>query len=141
MEYQVKIHPALDTDMESVIRIFQEVFEEIYQSAAPDFAEVTAGEKIFAAELDGKIVGFLSLWEPDNFIHFLFVDRSARGQHVGTRLIQYTADHFGYPLSLKCLTRNEKALQYYESSGWKEKATGTSEDGEYVLLGLNNPNI
>ena len=38
-----------------------------------DFHRDTKGEKIWVAELKGHVVGFVSVWEAENFIHHLFV--------------------------------------------------------------------
>ncbi len=37
-----------------------------------DFDRDTEGEKIWVATNGSKPVGFISVWEPDNFIHHLY---------------------------------------------------------------------
>jgi len=40
------------------------------QAIGPDdFEKDTEGERIWVAELEEKVVGFISVWEPENFIH------------------------------------------------------------------------
>lgn len=47
-----------------------------------DFDENTLEEKIFLAEENNKILGFILLYVPDRFIHLLFVHPEATGQGV-----------------------------------------------------------
>ncbi|WP_052298132.1 GNAT family N-acetyltransferase [Methylophaga thiooxydans] len=38
-----------------------------------DFQKDTDGERVWVATLDDRVVGFISIWEQDNFIHHLYV--------------------------------------------------------------------
>ena len=57
--------------LESGRLIFNWLSPELLQ--AEDFDKDTEGEKIWVYESENKIVGFISVCEPDNFIHHLFV--------------------------------------------------------------------
>ena len=135
----MQIKPTSSPYPEELHHIFIQTYEELHHAPAPDFETVTEGEKIFAAYIENQIVGFVTFWEPDQFIHILFVDPKFRSRHVGTQLIQTLSSHYGYPLSLKCLSSNTNALQFYLHTGWKSKETGTSDDGEYYLMQLDMP--
>ena len=99
-----------------------------------DFDRDTAGEKIWLAELDGRVIGFVSVWLPDNFIHHLFVLPEFSGQKVGSALLAVCLGAIGRPAQLKCLSANLEALQFYLAKGWKTISKGFSADGEYHLM-------
>lgn len=85
-----------------------------------DFDRDTEDELIFVAESQQTIIGFISLYVPDNFIHCLFVDSSFKGQGAGHLLLEKANQHLQRPLKLKCLSRNKAALAFYEKEGWKK---------------------
>ncbi|AJX14006.1 acetyltransferase family protein [Burkholderia ubonensis MSMB22] len=76
-----------------------------------DFDVQTKGERLRIAEDDsGRCAGFVSVWEPDHFIHHLYVDRSHHRRGVGRALLRALP---GWPATryrLKCLRANEAAL-------------------------------
>lgn len=85
-----------------------------------DFDRDTEDELIFVAESQQKIIGFNSLYVPDNFIHCLFVDSSFKGQGTGHLLLEKAKQQLTRPLKLKCLSRNTPALAFYEKEGWEK---------------------
>ena len=102
-----------------------------------DFERATEGERIFVAELDGVLAGFCSVWEPDSFVHNLFVAKSCRRAGVGGALLEKAAQEFPLPLTLKCVAENRSALKYYLSHGWKIQQEGYSQDGPYYLMAFD----
>jgi len=99
-----------------------------------DFDEQTKDEFILVAERDGIAVGFLSLWQPDEFIHHLFVDPAWMRCGVGSVLLHALP---GWPTTryrLKCLSRNVSALAFYSHHGFIEIGSGVGEDGDYRLM-------
>ncbi len=52
-----------------------------------DFDRDTEGEIIWVAHQATNPVGFISAWEPENFIHNLFVHPKVAGQGVGSALL------------------------------------------------------
>ena len=90
------------------------------------------GEATFLAKIDEKIVAFISIWVPDNFIHHLFVKPKHHGAGLGSALIRYVEDRFGRPLHLKCGQSNIKAIAFYESQGWVAGSVEIGPDGAYV---------
>ena len=85
-----------------------------------DFDRDTEDEFIFVAESQQTIIGFISLYVPDNFIHCLFVDSSFKGQGAGHLLLEKAKQQLQRPLKLKCLSRNKPALAFYEKEGWEK---------------------
>ncbi|WP_322065845.1 GNAT family N-acetyltransferase [Burkholderia ubonensis] len=100
-----------------------------------DFDVQTKGERLLVAEDDGRrLAGFVSVWEPDHFIHHLYVDRSLHRRGIGRALLRALP---GWPATryrLKCLRANAPALAFYRASCFTEIGVGAAEDGEYLLL-------
>lgn len=100
-----------------------------------DFDAMTRDEKLLVAETSGSdIAGFISVWEPDHFIHHLHVAANQQGRGIGQALLNALPGRPSQPYRLKCLRRNEGALAFYLRQGFVKIGTGVAEDGEYVLL-------
>lgn len=99
-----------------------------------EFRAETEGECIFVGEIDSIIAGFVSLYEPDCFVHHLYVDPAWQGRGVGTALLEHAMAMAGGRVSLKCQTRNLTALAFYRRRGWAEGEAGESEFGAWVRL-------
>lgn len=100
-----------------------------------DFDAATAGEIILVALLDGRAAGFASIWEPESFLHNLFVHPAFQSRGVGTALLDACAPHFRATATLKCLKLNRDALQFYRARGWTIRGDGAHDGGAYLLLG------
>lgn len=85
-----------------------------------DYAESTAGEEIWVAEIDGIVVGFVSMWVQDDFIHNLFVHPDWHGMGIGTALLKKAESRLKYPMELKVKLENLKACKFYQKHGWIE---------------------
>lgn len=85
-----------------------------------DFDRDTVEELVFVAESQQKLIGFISLYVPDHFIHCLFVDRKFKGQGTGHLLLEEAKQHVSLPMRLKCLSKNTPALTFYEKEGWEK---------------------
>lgn len=105
--------------------------------AAADFHRDSAGERQFVVEMENEVVGFISVWEPDAFIHLLFVHPRYQGCGVGTRLLEGLIQHVSPPWRLKCVCANRGAREFYEKRGWRWLEQGLSEGGAYHLLEFN----
>ncbi len=100
-----------------------------------DFAKDTDGETIWVIEGSGKIVGFCSVWTFDNFIHHFYIDKLFQRQGYGKALLESCLRALKTPVSLKCSIRNQRALEFYVSQGWRLKETGIDPIyGEYQKL-------
>ncbi|HFQ5347171.1 TPA: GNAT family N-acetyltransferase [Vibrio vulnificus] len=67
-----------------------------------DFAKDTDGEEIWVAVEQGIIVGFISIWKPENFIHHLFVCPNSLKRGIGFKLLSHVKE-LSNSLSLKVL--------------------------------------
>lgn len=100
------------------------------------FFQLTLGEKIYTAFADEKIVGFISIWEEENFIHNIFVLKKYRQIGIGRKLLRKIDENYKRPFTLKCLKANKKALKFYFLNNWQIKDLGRSNEGDYYLLEL-----
>jgi len=100
-----------------------------------DFDAHTEGERILVATVDGEVLGFASIWEPDSFVHNLFVHPSAKQRGLGQALLAGCARYFNKPPTLKCLTENTNAVQFYQAQGWAILSEDTGPEGPYFLMG------
>jgi len=105
-----------------------------------DFDKEIEGEYILVALLKNRLIGFISVWKEDSFIHHLYVDPEYQRQGIGTTLLQAIVAKINFPVRLKCLQQNVSALDYYHRRGFITKGNGSSEAGAFFLLELeSNP--
>ena len=136
----IHIRPATEHDRPALRELFLQarkatfpwVPSENFQLA--DYDGQTRGERVLVAQTDdGGLAGFIALWEPDRFVHHLYLASAHQRQGIGRALLQA----LGWPeqpLQLKCLRRNEAALAFYSRLGFAGIGQGQGADGEYVLL-------
>ena len=118
----------LETRMRTFVWMDRSLFR------ADDFDRDTEGEIIWVATYATKTVGFISVWETENFIHNLFVHPKLAGQGIGSALLNECLNNIGRPAVLKCLAQNIKARDFYLSKGWRIVSGGDSPDGQYLLM-------
>ncbi|EHR1015693.1 GNAT family N-acetyltransferase [Vibrio parahaemolyticus] len=98
-----------------------------------DFERDTEGEDIWVANEFNEVVGFISIWAPENFIHHLYVNPSKLRSGVGLKLLNFAKRR--YPnLSLKCLTQNRNATEFYLSQGFTIVETVDNGAESYHLM-------
>ncbi|CAH8771984.1 GNAT family N-acetyltransferase [Paenibacillus dendritiformis] len=66
------------------------------------------------------ILGFASLYLPDNFIHNFFVHPDFLKRGVGHLLLDASIVQMNTPVRLKCLSENHNVMKFYEKNGWKK---------------------
>lgn len=99
-----------------------------------DFDRSTLGEEIWVAEQDGKLLGFVSIYRAEDFIHHLYVDPLLPPHGVGSALLHAAEQTFTSTGSLKCLVKNDKALAFYHKHGWQSLSVGCDGGEEYWLM-------
>lgn len=98
-----------------------------------EFLKFVEGERIVVARIDGDIVGFAAIWEPENFLHHLYVSPKYQRQGVGSTLLKYCISQCGLPMSLKCIEANSAANRFYEKHGWRVAEQAEGPEGRYFL--------
>lgn len=99
-----------------------------------DFDKHTEGEYIILAEEDNRILGFASLYLPDNFIHNLFVHPDFFGMSVGGLLLHASIEKMNKPIRLKCISENHAAIKFYEHKGWKKIVEEGNPSEKYWVM-------
>ncbi len=136
----IDVRPATTADADAVQRIYANCIANAdwlpaSARSAVDFAQASVGELVYVAiGQDGEIVGFVSVYAPESFVHHLYIVPSARGQGVGRCLLSSLEQWLAAPWRLKCVRANQDAFDFYMQLGWREVACGESEHGAYVLL-------
>ncbi len=140
----IRLRPATPRDSAALAHLFLDVRRATFTWRDPstlaleDFETQTVAETITIAENEcGDLLGFVSVWEPESFIHHLFVATSAQGMSVGRRLLASLLPWLPLPHRLKCAEPNAGALAFYRKLGWVEIERGESSDGVYRLLEWN----
>ena len=95
---------------------------------AVDFKRFAEEEEVWLALIGEVLVGILSLFRPENFIHCLYVDPDAQRLGVGKALVAHVRTAVGAPLTLKLDVPNRRAIAFYEATGW-ERMTGLDDQG------------
>jgi len=135
-----RVRPFAEPDREAVEAIYRECRAEAAwlppdARADSDLARDTAGEILFVAVgSDDNPLGFVSIWEPDRFIHHLYVRSELRDRGIGKALLGSLRSRLPLPWKLKCLTANDAALAFYRSQGWIKVSSDAGEEGPYFVL-------
>ena len=95
---------------------------------AQDFLRFAGEEEVWLALMGEAVVGLLSLFPTENFIHCLYVDPDAQGLGVGRSLVTHLRRQTGRAMTLKLDTPNQAAIAFYEATGWKRLA-GPDDSG------------
>ncbi len=98
------------------------------------FLEQARFETVWLAWEHGRIVGLAALYEPDSFLHSLYVDFALQGRGIGLALLNTVAAAAEGPLSLKVEEQNVRARRFYAREGFSERETGTSDGSRWILL-------
>ena len=134
----IHCRPATAADGEALAAILLEARRQAFHwlprdtLRLDDFARETAGERITVAEVAQRAVGFLSVWEPERFVHHLFVAPHYQRRGVGSRLLACLSA--AEPHRLKCAAPNAAALRFYAARGWREVDRGDDSGGAYLVL-------
>lgn len=103
-----------------------------------DFIKSKADDQVWVGEVDGAIVGFISLYPQDNFIHNLFIDPQYQGQGFGKKLLLFAEEKLGRPMTLKVAMDNLKVCSFYEKYGWYNAGEFNEAPEPYILYRKND---
>ncbi|GEM75025.1 GNAT family N-acetyltransferase [Vibrio sagamiensis] len=118
-------------------RIFTFTWIDTHDYQLSDFRRDTEGERVLVAVAGGEVLGFISIWEPENFIHHLYISNKHQGKSIGTQLLE-KAKYLYRSLTLKCIIENERAIGFYESKGFIRAQKGTVSLGDYYIMEFNS---
>ncbi len=86
----IQIFKKNKNNIHELQRIFLDVrkknfnwLDDVVDYTLSDFDRETEGEFVLTAVLNGKVVGFISLWMAENFIHHLYIDEKYQHQNIG----------------------------------------------------------
>ena len=137
----IDVRPALAADLAACAALYEAGQREIHPDRDPGawspagFAAATAGEEVSVATLPaGEVVGFVSLWRPEPFVHFLHVARDWRRRGVGEALLRHALTTVTGTVDLKCLPGNRGALAFYRRLGWTEVERDITDGLPHVRL-------
>ncbi|WP_320822203.1 GNAT family N-acetyltransferase [Reinekea sp.] len=136
----ILIRHFTETDRTLLRRVYLQARQEHFNWLNPmtlsliDFDADTVDETIWVGEHGGQIVGFISVWLPENFIHHLFVLPHFKRQGYGTALLASGLQTLGRPAWLKCVAENQTALDFYQINGWVQESRGDEEGSEFYLM-------
>lgn len=140
----LKISEFKESDRTALQQLFLKIRKETFtwkdQTAfhLEDFDKETHGEYILVAFIENKLVGFISVWLPNNFIHHLYIDKTFQKQGIGKTLLNKIADKTGFPLRLKCLEKNTEAISFYKKIGFTEKEKGGFGNDSFIVFELSS---
>ena len=83
-----------------------------------DYYDCVEDELVIVAEVDGEVVGFVSIDQPERFIHNLFIDPAWQQRGIGTVLLREALAELRGTAQLTCAARNAAARAFYEHNGW-----------------------
>ncbi|HYG91701.1 MAG TPA: GNAT family N-acetyltransferase [Azospirillum sp.] len=98
-----------------------------------DYYDCVEDELVIVAEVDGLVVGFVSIDQPERFIHTLFIDPVWQHRGIGTALLHEALDHLSGTAQLTCAARNAAARAFYEHNGWIPVPDARIEPESHVL--------
>ncbi|GEL15274.1 GNAT family N-acetyltransferase [Pediococcus cellicola] len=120
---KIIVLPATPADHDQLAQIYLNArlatFPWVKHPRLTDFSRDSKGEYLLKAELNHQIVGFLSFYREENFIHLLFVDPEHMHLGVGKHLIEAVRLLATEPVTLKCVRKNSNALTFYKALGFK----------------------
>ena len=134
------VRRARPEELAACARIYVRVLTDTFTWAPPDrhreedFLKAAREEEIFVAvdggEGIGRIVGMAALYQPQRFLHSLYV--TERGRGIGKLLLDHVVAATGGVLSLKCQAANRGAQAFYVREGFR--CTEAGEDGGVAWL-------
>lgn len=133
------IRKAVEQDTQALEDIFQLTRKVTFTSRAPesfrigDYQKSVEGEEVWLAEDNQVIVGFISLWLQDSFIHNLFVHPDWQKRGIGSALLKKAEERLSRPIELKIAMDNLNACKFYEKKGFECVGIHSDAPEPYLL--------
>ena len=125
-------------NLEQILKIWEESYRDVYgyleEEELDDIRElvimgVRDSHSTIVAEKDGKIIGFLTVYEDG--VDTIFVDKEYRREGVGAKMVNYVIDKYDV-LFARVNSENQRGINFYEAIGF-EKIKGESMVSSGIL--------
>lgn len=93
-----------------------------------DYYDCVEEDQVLVAEVEGAVVGFVSVDRSERFIHTLFIDPGWCNRGIGTALLREALMLLQGSAQLACAARNAAARAFYEHNGWTPVPTPQAGD-------------
>jgi ribosomal protein S18 acetylase RimI-like enzyme len=140
----IDLRPATDADLPACAELHDRVERAVfvwdpktaYGLAA--FKRCIAGEEMTLAWAGSAIVGLISVYRSENFVHNLYVDLPWQGYGIGRLLLDTALAGMDGAARLKCEIANLPARRFYEGLGWREVARSGGRPEDWILYMSEN---
>ncbi len=105
-----------------------------------DYYDCVREDTVLVAEVEGAVVGFVSLDPQARVIHNLFIDPGWHKRGIGSALLREALGllHGSQrPAELACAARNAAARAFYERNGWMAVNAPSNQHDALVLYRLS----
>ena len=137
----LEVRRAQADEIAACAALYERVLRETFTWVAPerhqaaDFLAAAVEEEVYLARDGDRLLGIAGFYRPNNFLHSLYVE--ARGAGVGKALLDHVAAVAGGPLSLKCLSPNLRAQDFYLREGFRIVDVGRDPGAEFTWLRMS----
>lgn len=104
---------------------------------AAAYAASVVGEEQWAIFSNSKIIGYISIYWPTNFIHSLYILPAYQGRGAGKALLKTAVEAAQGDLELKTDKANQPAFMFYRRNGWRVVGEGLAATGPWWRLRQN----
>jgi ribosomal protein S18 acetylase RimI-like enzyme len=98
-----------------------------------DYQRSVDEDEVWIAQMNGIIVGVVSIYSSDRFIHNLFVHPHYQRQSIGTQLLAVAEANLARPMTLKVSMHNMPACAFYEKHAWYQASVHQDDKEPYIL--------
>lgn len=139
---QVTVRPYRPDDLDAVVDLWFDTWHATfadlqYHEPKAEWrwrfeSEIVAEERVYIAELGGRIAGFLAVKDRGDghgYLHEIFIAPEFQRRGVGTVLMQLAKELAPAGLRLHTLQRNAQAAAFYERHGFVVVSTGVGRVG------------
>jgi ribosomal protein S18 acetylase RimI-like enzyme len=135
----ILIREANSTDISQLQKLFLIVRQKTFTwrdnsfFSLKDYEDYVLNEKVLVAEIEKSVIGFISIFEADDFIHNLYIHPDFQGRGAGQLLLKNIIYLNDNPKTLKVEIPNKKAQLFYEKFGFKKISSHENEEIPYYL--------
>lgn len=136
----IGVRPARPEDAADCAAIYEAVLGTLFPDEpatsrdAAAFLSACAGEEQWVCSQGDSIIGFISVYWAENFIHSLYIHPARWGLGAGRALLAVVQAQGRGPLELKVDEVNAAARGFYRHLGWREVGEGLGDRGRWLRL-------